>query len=257
MSASKKTKAATISAEDAPKQYKTYAHNFKEGLGIYIEHPERNPEGRVVEYDDDFVVINDKFPKASVHLLLLPRNPSIAKQHPLSYLSTEPTFLASVRARAEQVANLAAAELRRQYGSHSASDAPYQSALEDMMSAPSTVQPEQQNLTELPPGRDWRSEIQIGVHTHPSMSHMHVHIISREANSPWLKHKKHYLSFHTRFWVGLDEFPLVDEGRRRVEEVREWPGWDLVCWKCGRGFGNRFKEFKGHLEEEFEGWKRE
>jgi aprataxin len=36
----------------------------RNGLGIYIEKPEENPEGRIVEYDDDFVVIRDKFPKA-------------------------------------------------------------------------------------------------------------------------------------------------------------------------------------------------
>jgi aprataxin len=36
----------------------------RDGLGIYIQHPERNPEGRVIEYDDDFVVIQDKYPKA-------------------------------------------------------------------------------------------------------------------------------------------------------------------------------------------------
>jgi aprataxin len=36
----------------------------RNGLGVYIEKPETNPEGRIVEYDDDFVVIRDKFPKA-------------------------------------------------------------------------------------------------------------------------------------------------------------------------------------------------
>ena len=36
----------------------------RDGLGVYIEHPEKNPESRVVEYDDEFVVIRDKFPKA-------------------------------------------------------------------------------------------------------------------------------------------------------------------------------------------------
>lgn len=36
----------------------------RDGLIVYIEHPERNPEGRIVEYDDDFVVVRDKFPKA-------------------------------------------------------------------------------------------------------------------------------------------------------------------------------------------------
>lgn len=36
----------------------------RNGLGEYLEKPETNPGGRIVEYDDDFVVIRDKFPKA-------------------------------------------------------------------------------------------------------------------------------------------------------------------------------------------------
>lgn len=36
----------------------------RDGLLEYIKYPERNPEGRVVEYDDEFVVIRDKYPKA-------------------------------------------------------------------------------------------------------------------------------------------------------------------------------------------------
>jgi aprataxin len=36
----------------------------RNGLGVYLDKPETNPEGRIVEYDDDFVVIRDKFPKA-------------------------------------------------------------------------------------------------------------------------------------------------------------------------------------------------
>jgi aprataxin len=62
-----KSKSPPIPAEDAPNSsssLKNNPFNARDGLGIYIEHPELNPEGRVVEYDDDFVVINDKYPKA-------------------------------------------------------------------------------------------------------------------------------------------------------------------------------------------------
>jgi aprataxin len=41
----------------------------RNGLGVYIEKPETKPEGLVVEYDDEYVVIRDKYPKArSVHI---------------------------------------------------------------------------------------------------------------------------------------------------------------------------------------------
>jgi aprataxin len=68
MSSSKKPK---ITAEDVqPTSTLEKAKNAlkgwdpRNGLGIYIEKPETNPEGLIVEYDDDFVVIKDKFPKA-------------------------------------------------------------------------------------------------------------------------------------------------------------------------------------------------
>lgn len=108
----------------------------------------------------------------------------------------------------------------------------------------------------LPPGRDWLAEIQVGVHTHPSMNHMHVHVLSREMMSPWVKHKKHYLSMHSRFWVDIEEFPLEEGGQGRLK-LGDWPTWDMVCWRCGQNFGNRFAKLKRHLEDEFEVWKKE
>lgn len=43
----------------------------RNGLGAYLEKPETNPEGEIVEYDDDFVVIRDKFPKARYAFFLI------------------------------------------------------------------------------------------------------------------------------------------------------------------------------------------
>lgn len=59
----KKPKPTPKSAEAAPKPVKQ-GFDARDGLKVYIEHPEKNPEGLVVEYDDEFVVIRDKFPKA-------------------------------------------------------------------------------------------------------------------------------------------------------------------------------------------------
>jgi aprataxin len=59
----KKPKPTAQPAEVAAKPPQR-SFDARNGLGLYIEKPEANPEGLVVEYDDDFVVINDKFPKA-------------------------------------------------------------------------------------------------------------------------------------------------------------------------------------------------
>lgn len=190
---------------------------------------------------------------ASVHLLLIPRKPKYYDQHPLHAFSEDAAFLAQVRERVQHVKRLAASELRRQFGDVSASDAPYQTALEDLMSSPSPPTPEQEAA--LPPGRDWSADIVAGVHTHPSMSHLHVHIFSRDMHSTWLKHKKHYLSFTSSFLVQMDDFPLA-KGSDRFSPG-DWPKWDMKCWRCGENFTNKFAKLKPHLEEEFDAWKKE
>lgn len=30
---------------------------------------------------------------------------------------------------------------------------------------------------------------------------------------------------------------------------------DMKCWRCEKGFGNKFKLLKEHLEEEYEEWR--
>ena len=67
MSHSKKPKAKPIPAADAPdttQKATSKRWDPRDGLGLYIDKPETNPEGRILEYDDDFVVITDKYPKA-------------------------------------------------------------------------------------------------------------------------------------------------------------------------------------------------
>jgi aprataxin len=69
MTQSKKPKPPIVSAADGPEKTQKFAKTAKRwdgrnGLGVYIETPETNPENKVLEYDDDFVVITDKYPKA-------------------------------------------------------------------------------------------------------------------------------------------------------------------------------------------------
>ncbi len=154
----------------------------------------------------------------------------------------------------DHLKHLAASELRRKYGGHSASDAPYQAALEDLMSQ-SDPPPASKGDALLPLGRDWLSEIKAGAHTHPSMNHMHIHIMSREMHSPCMKHKKHYLSFNSSFFVDVDEFPLAEDSERF--HPGDWPSWDMRCWRCGENHQNKFAKLKGHLEDEFKVWREE
>jgi aprataxin len=256
MSNTKKPKPKPKPSKPSDPLATVFKHKFstRDGLGVYTEHPEKNPEGRVLEWDDDFVVIQDKYPKSSVHLLLLLRDPEINTEHPLAVLSAYPELLEKVKTRVEPVKRLAAEELRRLYGRVSASDAAYQQALEDLMSSPDPPTTQEERDALLPPGRDWLSEIRVGVHTHPSMTHIHIHVLSRDMQGACLNHPKHYRSFNTSFLVGLDEFPIELDSQR--SEAAGWSGWDMKCWRCGRNFGNKFTALERHSLEEFEVWKR-
>ncbi|XP_068089822.1 aprataxin [Hyperolius riggenbachi] len=50
-----------------------------------------------------------------------------------------------------------------------------------------------------------RAKFRFGYHAIPSMSHIHLHIISQEFNSPYLKTKKHWNSFTTDYFLDSEE----------------------------------------------------
>jgi len=247
-----------------PKQAKPYPstthpavrhnpYNRRTDLILYINNPESHPPSRVISYNSSFVLINDAFPKATIHLLLLPRDPSKLLMNPRTALSTDPAFLAAVRAEASAAAALAAKELARRLGDYSATELARTAAMDSAMDSASDP-----DLTDLPPARDYLSSIRIGVHAHPSMSHLHIHILSCDMHSPFMKHRKHYNSFTTPFLIPLDAFPLAKDDIRwqrsyQNANLRK----DFVCWRCGKGFGSQFKQLKQHLEDAFEEWRSE
>ncbi|KAI9671487.1 MAG: aprataxin-like protein [Caeruleum heppii] len=219
------------------------------GLGAYITSPASFPATRVISHTNDAVLVHDLYPKSAVHILVLPRSSAHALLHPFEAFD-DVTFLESVRASADEGRRLVASELRRKFGEKSKTDAAREAAL--------SQDPPPQRL---PPGRDWAREVRIGVHAVPSMSHLHIHILSPDRVSSCLRHKKHYNSFSTPFFVPLDEFPLSDEDPRREKSWWKDQGFlrrEFRCWRCGDEWkGRGFEEFKAHLEEEMEQWVKE
>ncbi|KAK1243582.1 hypothetical protein MKX08_001720 [Trichoderma sp. CBMAI-0020] len=265
--------------KSTPKPPGSRPHLFKNrmALGAYIADPESYPASVVIYHNADFVVIHDKFPKATVHTLLLPRSARHSLLHPFEALKDE-QFLAKVRIEVEKLKVLAAGELQRRLGMFSRADAAREAVLngeaevlddeeqrKGETAAATTTEDGGQDKDKdkdkggeprLPSGRDWAAEIKCGVHAVPSMGHLHIHVLSRDMHSPAMKHRKHYNSFNTPFLVDVADFPLEGDDVRNSRE-EGFMRRDLVCWRCGRNFGNRFKELKEHLEKEFEEWKRE
>ena len=222
----------------------------RDGLLAYIVEPESFPKSRVIYYNDDWVLIHDLYPKASLHMLLLPRDPAVYDVHPLHAFAEIPGFLEKTRKELEVVMPIATSELRRLHGSHSAKERERQAAMDS---------DEPPMPDDLPPGRNWAQELKIGIHANPSMNHLHIHILSRDMRSECLKHRQHYQSFNTEFLVTIEEMPLSSEEieARRNGGGEMLSGRGMQCWRCGREFGVQMKKMKAHLEEEFEAWRKE
>lgn len=234
-----KSKAAPTLPDDATKKTTFFG---QDGLAAYTVDPASFPSSRVVYYNDKFVVINDLYPKAGVHLLLLPRDTTKNIMRPQNAFD-DAAFLAECRAEEKKVRGIVAQELRRRFGKYSASDKPRIEAME------SDDPPD-----ELPAGRDWSKDIISGIHANPSMNHLHIHVLSPDMVSEPMKKTNHYLSFNTDFLVSLDQFPLAQDDHRR--QYKHFPA-DMLCWRCGKSFGNKITRLKEHLLEEREAWIRE
>ncbi|KAL4990854.1 HIT-like domain-containing protein [Aspergillus falconensis] len=244
---SPKSKQPKHSSGSSPKDIPKKASGVfyaRDGLGAYIAKPESYPPSTVVYHNDEFVVIHDMFPKSTLHLLLLPRDPEKTLVHPVEAFD-DAVFLKKVKDEVKKVRTLAAGELRRKYGKYSARDRERREALD--------AEPP---VDCLPAGRDWEQDIMCGIHAHPSMNHLHVHVISRDRYSDRLKHRKHYNSFSTPFFIDINDFPLARDDPRRNPDRQGYLRRDFVCWRCGRDFGSKFTALKKHLEEEFDEWKR-
>lgn len=222
----------------------------REGLGAYLTNPDSFLASRVIFHTADFVAIHDLYPKATVHCLLLPRSQAKFRLHPFEAFD-DAEFLASVRREAERLKDLVGKEVQRLLGKYSAADA-RRNAVLDGDEEPDR---DDEGNVVLPEGRDWSREVQVGVHARPSMNHLHVHVMSRDMHSERVKNRKHYNSFTTGFFVPLEDFPLADDDSRRRQSG--WPERPMVCWRCGKDFGNKFTLLKDHLESEFEEWKTE
>ncbi|KZZ97476.1 aprataxin-like protein [Moelleriella libera RCEF 2490] len=262
------------------------------GLGAYIRDPGAFPPSVIIYQNANFVAIHDKFPKATVHALLLPRSSAHSLLHPFDAFR-DAAFLESVRHEVRRLRGLVARELQRRLGVHSRAERRRQAVLNgDEVEAPTSRDSAGRGGGKskkdddddgdgavplppplLPPGRDWDKEVICGVHAVPSMSHLHVHVLSRDMHSGTMRHRSHYNSFTTPFLVDLDAFSpkpgehqvedgggggggggwLEEEDPRRQGHLRR----DLRCWRCGKGFGNQFRKLKDHLEEEFVSWRSE
>lgn len=203
----------------------------------YITESEKYQE-RVLRITPDVVLIRDKFPKAHVHLLLLPRWTPHRDYHPHDAFE-DPAFLNMMRREAAIGLQLATQMLRT-----------------DMQKSLTQMKLSAKSIEKLLDERDPSQDFHVGVHGHPSQHELHVHIMSRDMVSKHDYSSRHYQSFNTHFLVPLNEYPLQrDDIRRRVKfQNQNLMKEDFQCWKCGKDFDTDWQSLKQHLNKEWSNW---
>ncbi|XP_051013717.1 aprataxin isoform X1 [Acomys russatus] len=95
----------------------------------------------------------------------------------------------------------------------------------------------------------------LGYHAIPSMSHVHLHVISQDFDSPCLKNKKHWNSFNTEYFMESQAvIKMVQEvGRVTVQDgTGELLKLPLRCHECQQLLPS-IPQLKDHLRKHWGG----
>ncbi|KAN0026356.1 hypothetical protein ACTFIV_007340 [Dictyostelium citrinum] len=67
-----------------------------------------------------------------------------------------------------------------------------------------------------------KSDFKLGFHAIPSMKRLHLHIISNDYNTKYLKNNKHWNSFTTEFYVPFDKIlnELKSNGQVKIDQIK-------------------------------------
>ncbi|KAM9971735.1 hypothetical protein ACTFIW_011718 [Dictyostelium discoideum] len=67
-----------------------------------------------------------------------------------------------------------------------------------------------------------KSDFKLGFHAIPSMKRLHLHIISNDYNTKYLKNNKHWNSFTTEFYIPFDKIlnELKSNGQVKIDQVK-------------------------------------
>ena len=146
----------------------TFLGDNRLALSAYAATPWLFP-GTVLEWSARWAVVRDKYPKARVHLLVLPRPLAGGPLQACGSLARSPSalntsHLADLLEMREVAARAAEVELRGGEGGGGGGDA---AAAEASLAAAAAPTP-------LPPG------IWLGFHAVPSLEPLHLHVISRD-----------------------------------------------------------------------------
>lgn len=233
--------------------------SFRYGLQTYLSNPN---QPLVLFYDDRFVIMKDRYPKALRHYLVLPRSKPLTFKHPVDGLA-DPTVYNQAEEYVEKAKDMIIEDLVKE------------GFIEEDPCVKETFK---------------NTFIRAGIHKVPSMANLHIHVITQDFHLDRMKNKRHYNSFTTPFFVEFSDLKPSSENYlgsgtdsesdsdglmeeliqgllmrrpKKAQKLRPSRKFDyedselllksspLVCAYCGKNLGNQFKALKQHLDREF------
>ncbi|GCC29600.1 hypothetical protein chiPu_0008043 [Chiloscyllium punctatum] len=94
-------------------------------------------------------------------------------------------------------------------------------------------------------------KFRLGYHAIPSMSHIHLHVISQDFDSPCLKTKKHWNSFNTDYFLESEDVMKMVEQNGKVtvkDGIAELLKLPLMCHVCQQQ-QSTIPQLKQHLKK--------
>ena len=202
------------------------ANSWRSGLESIARAPERHRDV-VVLATPTVLGIKDKYPKSRHHWLIVPRKP-ICDIFALSRAHLQ--LLTQMKQAADELVSRVTTRVTM---------------------TTSDISPSQE-VTTAATSTGPQANFSIGFHAVPSMSQVHLHVISHDFDSPWLKTKKHWNSFTTPFLLDYTKVRNAIESSGRV--VKDKPAADallkrpLACHICGQ-ISKNMPHLKAHIRD--------
>lgn len=169
----------------------------------------KQANGSCVLYRDEVcVLVNDAFPKSTVHCLLLPLDTTLTCLNDLHYAPTSVSEMVSPTEASKGSFATVSSRMPGSAGSRPVWERPrnHVELLEHMSRVADAYV---QFLKRHDPAHFAKRRFITGFHGLPSLPQLHMHLLSMDLESPCLKNKKHYNSFATYFFLTTDR--IIDD----------------------------------------------
>lgn len=235
--------------EENPSSKRTGFSFNRNILYEYLRNPHRFPNSVVYE-DQNCLVIKDAYPKAMIHLLLLPKESFLLKSSIKEFLFGDLSKVEVLHETAKRLSQ----KLSEAISSQDSKPADQPQHAEENSELKAWFVEEVRHK----PTKEKIGRFLFGYHAVPSLYPLHLHIITDDFHSPALKTKKHWNSFTSEYFIKSETVEkILSEGKHFKTAMKEEEYYEgllnsssLHCHKCQQSFST-IPQLKNHLVSHF------